>query len=59
MSTRDCKEIKVELDVLQPGDAELQHAPSTDQDAPPIQPRITKDSILMHIADALRRDEVE
>jgi hypothetical protein len=59
VSTRDWKGIKTELDELRPGDAERQHAPATDQDAQPIQPRNTEDSILMHIADALRRDEVE
>lgn len=60
MNIRDWKQIKTELDELRPDeDTERQRAPTTNHDASPIQRPKTDDSILKHIADALRLDDVE
>lgn len=59
MGTRDWMQIKTELDELRPGDHDLQRAPATAESAPPMQTRETEDSILTHIADALRQESVE
>lgn len=59
VNARDWMQIKTELDDLRPADAERPQAPATDQDDPPVRPQKNEDSILRHIADALRREEVE
>jgi hypothetical protein len=54
---RDWKRIETELDELLPGVAEADDRPAPDPRLQPTGRRADEDSILKHIADALRLDK--
>ena len=57
MTGRDWKRIETELDELPPGVAEADDRPAPDQRFQTAGRRADEDSILKHIADALRLDK--
>ena len=57
MTGRDWKRIETELDEVLPGVAEAADRPAPDPRLQPAGRRADEDSILKHIADALRLDK--
>ncbi|WP_298353854.1 hypothetical protein [Rhodoblastus sp.] len=59
MSARDWLQIRTELGEATPGERGRRQAPGTDPDPRAVSPVTVEDSMLQHIAEALRLDEAD
>lgn len=59
LSARDWLQIRTELGEATPGERKRRQAPETDPDPRVVSPSTAEDSMLQHIAEALRLDEAD